>query len=97
MARSLARRLDDAEVQVVRLSNQPGFAIGHTLVEYHGGVEEAARQLALRVGARQIVPAAGAMGRANVRILLGHDLKTKKPPRRAAMEESPARETISAS
>jgi hypothetical protein len=97
MARTLALSLDEANLRVVRLSNQPGFAVGATVVEYHGGLEDAARALAQRVGASQILPVGGGLGAANVRVLLGHDQKKKKPPRRAAMEESPARETISAS
>jgi hypothetical protein len=97
MARSLARRLDESRLKVVRLSNQPGFAVGTTVVEFRGDVEDAARELAQRVGARHVIPTTTALGAANMRLLLGHDQKKKKPPRRAAMEESLREKSISAS
>jgi hypothetical protein len=90
MARLVARSLDAPGLRVVRLSNERGFAVGATQVEYHGDHLAAARQLAQRVGAGRIVEVEGSLAPAEVRVLLGHDQKKKKPPRRAAMEERTA-------
>lgn len=94
MARQFAGTLDEDGIQVVRLSNQRGFAVLRSVVEYDGAYAGAARQLAGRIGA-EALPASRGLGVANVRVLLGHDQKKKKPPRRAAMEEKSLLEKIS--
>jgi hypothetical protein len=90
MARSYAASLNEDGLRVVRLSNARGFSVGATSIEYYGDFAGTAQLLADRLGAARAVPASASLGPANVRVLLGHDQKKKKPPRRAAMEENAA-------
>ncbi|MBD8628947.1 LytR C-terminal domain-containing protein [Oxalobacteraceae sp. CFBP 8753] len=73
MARALARRIDAPGLRVTRLSNQPGFAVRHTRIEYDAAHVDAARRLAQRVGSVHLQevdhPAP-----ANLRLVLGRDL-----------------------
>jgi hypothetical protein len=73
MARALARRIDAPGLRVTRLSNQPGFAVRHTRIEYDAAHVDAARRLAQRVGSvhlQEVEPRAPA----NLRLVLGRDL-----------------------
>ena len=73
MARSLARKMDGASLQVVRLSNQKGFKVQHTRVEFQPPFRDAAQQLAARFPHAAVVQAG--QGRApDVRLVLGHDV-----------------------
>lgn len=81
MARKLARQLGQGTVHVVRLSNQKGYAVTRTRIEYQSTFRDAAERLAEQVGAAQVVPASQP-GRANLRLVLGHDLV--RPPTLAA-------------
>ena len=76
MARALASRMT-APVQVVRLTNQKGFAVQRTRVEYQGEFREAAERLAARFGAATVVPVEH-VGRADMRLVIGHDLVGKQ-------------------
>jgi tetratricopeptide (TPR) repeat protein len=73
MARALARQIDAPSLRVTRLSNQPGFAVRHTRIEYDAAHVDAARRLAQRVGSVHLQevdhPAP-----ANLRLVLGRDL-----------------------
>ncbi|MEF9927887.1 MAG: LytR C-terminal domain-containing protein [Massilia sp.] len=73
MARALARRIDAPGLRVTRLSNQPGFAVRRTRIEYDAAHVDAARRLAQRVGSVHLQevdhPAP-----ANLRLVLGRDL-----------------------
>ncbi|MES2015353.1 MAG: tetratricopeptide repeat protein [Pseudomonadota bacterium] len=73
MARSLASTLGEHDPRVVRLSNQKGFAVTLTRIEYQPAFRDAAEQLAGRVGAVQVIPA-DQRGRADLRLVLGRDL-----------------------
>jgi tetratricopeptide (TPR) repeat protein len=73
MARALARRIDEPGVQVTRLSNQPGFAVRHTRIEYEAAYFDAARRLAQRLGSAQLKEVERSAP-ANVRLVLGRDL-----------------------
>lgn len=73
MARKLARRMGQGDPQVVRLSNQKGYGVKRTRVEYQPAFRNAAERLAERVGAAQVVPA-GQAGRTDLRLVLGRDL-----------------------
>ena len=73
MARALARQIDAPGLRVTRLSNQPGFAVRHTRIEYDAAHVDAARDLAQRVGSvhlQEVVRSAPA----NLRLVLGRDL-----------------------
>jgi len=73
MARALARRIDAPGLRVTRLSNQPGFAVRHTRIEYDAAHVDAARRLAQRVGSVQLQEVERSAP-ANLRLVLGRDL-----------------------
>jgi hypothetical protein len=58
MAAALARSLAGAAVQVVRTGNDASFQVARTRVEYRPAQEQAARQLARRLGSQVQVVAA---------------------------------------
>ena len=78
MARSLASTVRESGMQVVRLSNQKGFGVKETRVEYQPDFREAADRLAARFGAANVV-AVPQVGRAEVRLVIGRDLVEHKP------------------
>ncbi|WP_296951416.1 LytR C-terminal domain-containing protein [uncultured Massilia sp.] len=84
LARLLASRIRDPEVKIVRLSNEKGFAVRQTRIEYRPAFRGVAERLAQRFGASQ--PVAVGAGRADVRLVLGHDLA----PQRVAGRSLPA-------
>ncbi|WP_167225664.1 tetratricopeptide repeat protein [Massilia rubra] len=73
MARSLAGTMDERALRVVRLSNQKGFGVRQTRIEYQPEFREAAERLAQRFGAARVV-AVGQIGRADVRLVIGRDM-----------------------
>lgn len=73
MARALARRIDAPGLRVTRLSNQPGFAVRHTRIEYDAAHVDAARRLAQRVGSVHLQEV-DYRPSANLRLVLGRDL-----------------------
>jgi len=73
MARALARRIDAPSLRVTRLSNQPGFAVRHTRIEYDAAHVDAARRLAQRVGSVYLQEVER-RAPANLRLVLGRDL-----------------------
>ncbi len=73
MAAALARSLAGAAVQVVRLGNDASFQVARTRVEYRPAQEQAARQLARRLGSQVQVLAADCPA-SELRLILGHDL-----------------------
>ena len=73
MARALSRRIDEPGLQVTRLSNQPGFAVRRTRVEYEAAYFDAARRLAQRLGSAQLRQV-DTSAPANLRLVLGRDL-----------------------
>jgi tetratricopeptide (TPR) repeat protein len=73
MARALSNRIDEPGIRVTRLSNEPGFAVSHTRIEYEASHADAARRLAQRLGStqlREVDPGAPV----NLRLVLGRDL-----------------------
>jgi len=84
MARVLARRLRDAGMKVTRLSNDKGFAVRRTRIEYEAAHREAAERLAERIGGVQLREV-GACAPADIRLVLGRDL-----PRRGLALRAPA-------
>lgn len=80
MARALAKTMSDADWRVVRLTNQKGFGVQHTRVEYQPEFRDAAERLAARFGAARVVPVAN-VGRADMRLVIGRDLvKQRQAP-----------------
>ena len=73
MAAALARSLAGAAVQVVRLGNDASFQVARTRVEYRPAQEQAARQLARRLGSQVQVLAADCPS-SELRLILGRDL-----------------------
>lgn len=73
MARALARQIDGPGLRVTRLSNQPGFAVRHTRIEYDAAHVDAARRLAQRVGSVHLQEV-DRSATANLRLVLGRDL-----------------------
>lgn len=73
MACALARQIDAPGLRVTRLSNQPGFAVRHTRIEYDAAHVDAARRLAQRVGSVHLQEV-DHRAPANLRLVLGRDL-----------------------
>lgn len=83
MARAVARSIGEPGLQVARLSNQPGFGVDQTRIEYGPGRHGAARKLARRLGSaelRQVEQGA----RSDLRLVLGRDLAGNTAPLRPA-------------
>jgi tetratricopeptide (TPR) repeat protein len=77
MARSLARKMSDTSLRVVRLSNEKGFNVEHTRIEYQGGFREAATRLAERFGNATITEVESC-NNADMRLVIGRDLVRSK-------------------
>jgi tetratricopeptide (TPR) repeat protein len=73
LARLMSRQLRDADLKVVRLTNEKGFAVRQTRIEYQPAFRDVAERLAGRFGAAKPVEVTMA-GRANVRLVIGRDL-----------------------
>lgn len=76
MARMLSRQLRDPGLKVVRLSNQKGFAVRQTRIEYRAAFRAVAERLAQRYEAGVPVPVDA--GRVDVRLVLGRDLTMQR-------------------
>jgi len=73
MARALSNRIDEPGIRVTRLSNEAGFAVRDTRIEYEASHADAARRLARRLGSAQLREVdLGAP--VNLRLVLGRDL-----------------------
>ena len=83
LARRVSRQLRDPALKVVRLTNEKGFGVRRTRVEYQPAFRTVAERLARQVGTGEPVEA-GIDGRADVRLVIGHDLPLQyggdKPP-----------------
>jgi Tfp pilus assembly protein PilF len=89
MARAVAHTLGQGDPRVVRLSNQKGFGVKRTRVEYQPSFKYAAEQLAEHVGAAQVVRA-GRAGRSDLRLVLGRDLAKAPHPALASVRKAGA-------
>ncbi|HEY0060784.1 MAG TPA: tetratricopeptide repeat protein [Telluria sp.] len=72
MARAVARSIGAGQGRVVRLTNQKGYGVRQTRVEYQADFRLAAERLAERVGGVPLL-VSGNSGRADIRVVLGHD------------------------
>ncbi|SHH40688.1 LytR C-terminal domain-containing protein [Massilia sp. CF038] len=87
MARAVARSIGADQGRVVRLTNQKGFGVRQTRVEYQASFRLAAERLATRVGGvPMLMP--GASGRADIRVVLGHDRVAANKAALVAVEKS---------
>jgi tetratricopeptide (TPR) repeat protein len=73
MARTLARQVGSGGWKVTRLSNQPGFGVRRTRVEFEATHREAAERLAARFGGAQLQEVANCAP-ANLRVVIGRDV-----------------------
>jgi Flp pilus assembly protein TadD len=73
MAKSLSQRMDDPSMKVVRLTNEKGFGVRQTRVEYGRGHEPAARRLASRFENAALVEV-GDCTRSDLRLVIGRDI-----------------------
>jgi len=81
LARLVSRQIRDPGVKSMRLTNEKGFKVRQTRIEYQPAFRDLAERLAQRFGITAPVPAApGNAGRADVRMVIGRDL----PPQRLA-------------
>jgi tetratricopeptide (TPR) repeat protein len=90
MARSLARKVSDASLRVVRLSNQKGFNVEQTRVEYQGGFREVASRLAERFGNATVLEVESC-NNADVRLVIGRDMARSKAEARRIIKAALAR------
>ena len=82
MARTLALQMEDPSLRVVRLSNQKGFGVKQTRVEYQAQFREAATRLAERVGSSATVEVSN-YKTADMRLVIGRDLVVDKAASKA--------------
>jgi len=82
LARLLSRQIRDPGVKIVRLSNEKGFTVRQTRIEYQPAFRGVADRLAQRFGAGAPVEVTMA-GRADVRLVIGHDLSPQQIAARA--------------
>jgi tetratricopeptide (TPR) repeat protein len=73
LARALARQVGTDGLKVARLSNQPGFGVRRTRIEFEAAYRAAAERLAGRFGGAQLQEVASCAP-ANLRVVLGRDV-----------------------
>jgi hypothetical protein len=73
MARQLARQIGTGSLKVTRLSNQPGFGVRRTRIEFEPAQRAAAERLAGRFDGVQLQEVASCAP-ARIRVVLGRDL-----------------------
>lgn len=76
MAARTARRIASDSVKVVRLTNEKGFGVERTRIEYESGFRDAASQLAARFGAATMVQVDNCW-KTDMRLVLGKDQKDR--------------------
>lgn len=74
MAARTARRISSASLKVVRLTNEKGFGVQRTRVEYEARYKDAASKLAQRFGAATMVEVENCW-KADMRLVIGKDQK----------------------
>lgn len=77
MAQRVSRQIRDPGVKIVRLTNEKGFKVRQTRIEYQPAFRELAERLAQRFGTQAPVEVRMA-GRTNVRLVIGHDLPLQR-------------------
>jgi Flp pilus assembly protein TadD len=82
MARQLSRQLRDPAVKVVRITNEKGFGVRQTRIEYRPAFRSVAERLAERLGSGMPIEAPSG-SRADVRLVIGRDLPPQKIAKRS--------------
>lgn len=77
MARTLSRQVGDPDLKVVRLTNEKGFAVKQTRVEYQFGFRAAAERLAQRFDNVALVEVSNCK-KTDMRLVLGRDVASPK-------------------
>ncbi|GAB3441703.1 tetratricopeptide repeat protein [Massilia solisilvae] len=77
MARTLSRQMGDPDLKVVRLTNEKGFGVKQTRVEYQFGFRAAAERLAQRFENASVVEVSNCK-KTDMRLVLGRDLATPR-------------------
>jgi tetratricopeptide (TPR) repeat protein len=77
LARFVSRQLRDPGLKVVRLTNEKGFDVHQTRVEYQPAFRTTAERLARHIGSGEPVEV-GMAGHADVRLVIGHDLPLQR-------------------
>ncbi|MET0857146.1 MAG: LytR C-terminal domain-containing protein, partial [Telluria sp.] len=90
MARSMARKMSDPGLRVVRLSNEKGFNVDQTRVEFREGFREAAKRVAERFAGATLQEVESANS-ADVRLVIGRDLVRSKAEARRIIRAALAR------
>ena len=90
MARSLTGKMGDAGLRVVRLSNEKGFNVAQTRIEYQPGFQAAASRLAERFANASVEEVAGGQS-ADVRLVIGRDIMRSKAEARRIIKAALAR------
>ncbi|GAB3461448.1 hypothetical protein GCM10027321_22100 [Massilia terrae] len=73
MAKSLSQKMGDPGLKVVRLTNEKGYGVRQTRVEYAAGYRPVAERLAARFGDATVVEV-GNFERAKLRLVIGRDI-----------------------
>jgi hypothetical protein len=73
MAKSLSQRMGDPLLKVTRLTNEKGFNVRQTRVEYQSGFRPAAERLAARFENAAVVEVSNCQ-RTNMRLVIGRDI-----------------------
>ena len=77
MARALSRRIGGGDLQVTRLSNEPGFRVRHTRIEHGAAYRDVAARLAVRFDGVALVQVDSTRP-VDVRLVIGQDLARGK-------------------
>ncbi|MFD2365233.1 LytR C-terminal domain-containing protein [Pseudoduganella sp. GCM10020061] len=78
MAAATARKLASDKLRVVRLTNEKGFNVDRTRIEYVSGFQDAASKLAQRFGAATMVQV-DQCWKADMRLVIGKDQVSTRP------------------
>jgi tetratricopeptide (TPR) repeat protein len=77
MAKSLSRQMGDPNLKVVRLTNEKGFNVPQTRVEYQAGFRPAAQRLAQRFDNAAVVEVSNCK-KSDMRLVIGRDIARPK-------------------
>jgi tetratricopeptide (TPR) repeat protein len=77
MAKALSRQMGDPDLKVIRLTNEKGFKVAQTRVEYQLGFRPAAERLAKRFDNATLVEVSNCK-KTDMRLVIGHDVARPK-------------------
>lgn len=93
MARMLAPQVGAGGLKVARLSNQPGFGVRRTRIEFEAAYRAAATRLAARFGDAQLQEVASCAP-VNLRVVLGRDIARRGFALRPALQDGDAEASV---